>query len=757
MALKPSKMMYKRALGVLAVLVILGFGTGLVRLAKLQLIDGEMYRAKAEAQQLGDSSIQALRGTIYDRNMRPLAQSATAWKVFIDPSNIKNEKIAKMSGDEAQAALQVRRELVADGLSKILGVDKEEILKKAEKEKSGYQKIKSEVDLEEKQQVSEFIADNKLYDCIGIEPDTKRYYPFKTLASTIIGFTGTDDVGVEGLEHKYDDDLTGIPGRIISAKNGAMGSMPIEYTASYEAQQGTSLVLTIDETIQSLLEKELSKVYASSQANAAYGLVMDVKTGAILAMSNQPDYDLNEPYTIQDADVLAKIDKITDPAEKNQAVSTARQAQWRNRTISDTYEPGSVFKVITLASALEEGVVTESTRYTCVGGIQVADNYIKCHKHAGHGTQTLQQGLMNSCNPFFITVGQKLGAEKFFNYFEAFGFTEPTGIDLSGEAVPKAGATYHSRENFGISQLSSCSFGQTFQVSPIQMITAIAAIANGGKLMRPYVVAKKLDGDGNVIEETQPYVRRQVVSEQTARKVVDMMEAVVSDGTGRNANVAGYHVAGKTGTSQKIGAGNGKYIASFACVAPGDDPEIAILITVDEPVGQVNGGQLAAPVAAALVEGIMNYLGVEPEYSEKESRLIEIAAPSLVNSTVSAAQSVAKAHGFSVKVIGDGDHVVKQVPAYGQLMPQKGVIILYTDSRAEETVQVPDLTGMRLSAVQKIANEYGLNLKIAGNAFTGADILSYSQDIEKDTVVKYGTVVTVSFKSYSGVSDSIYG
>ena len=757
MALKPSKTMYKRSLGVLAALIILGFGTGLVRLAKLQLIDGEMYRAKAESQQLGDRSIQALRGTIYDRNMRPLAQSATAWKVFIDPSNIKNEKMEKMSATEAEAALMVRRELVADGLSKILSIDKEEILKKAEKIKSGYQKIKSEVTLEEKQQVSSFIAENKLYDCIGIEPDTTRYYPFKTLASTIIGFTGMDDVGVEGLEHKYDSELTGIPGRIISAKNGAMGSMPIEYTASYEPQQGTSLVLTIDETIQSLLEKELNKVYVSSEGNAAYGLVMDVKTGAILAMSNQPDYDLNDPYTILDAEVLARINKITDPAEKNQAVSFARQAQWRNRTISDTYEPGSVFKVVTLAAGLEEGVVNEKTTYTCVGGIQVADNFIKCHKHSGHGTQTLQQGLMNSCNPFFITVGQRLGTDKFFRYFEAFGFTEPTGIDLSGEATPKAGATYHNRDNFGISQLSSCAFGQTFQVSPIQMITAIAAIANGGKLMRPYVVAKKLDGDGNVIEETQPLVRRQVVSAQTARKVIDMMEAVVSDGTGRNANVAGYHVAGKTGTSQKIGAGNGKYIASFACVAPGDDPEIAILITVDEPVGQVNGGQLAAPVAAALVEGIMNYMGIEPEYSEKESSLIEVPAPSLVNATVTAATATAKEQNLSVKVIGDGDHVVRQVPSYGQLMPHKGVIILYTDSREEETVQVPALTGMRLSTVQKICNESGLNLKIWGNAFTGADILSYSQDIEPDTVVKYGAVVTVSFKSYSGVSDSIYG
>jgi len=754
---KLPKNLYKRALGVLACLIILGFGTGIVRLAKLQLIDGEMYRDKALEQQLGDRSIQALRGTIYDCNMRPLAQSATAWKAYIDPSSINSEEIKKLPADEAAAALEKRRKTIVEGLSEILGVDQAEILKKAEKVKTGYQKIKEQIPLAEKQKVSEFIIENKMYDCIGIEPDTKRYYPYKSLASTVIGFTGTDDIGVEGLEYEYDKELTGIPGRVISAKNGAMGSMPIEYTASYEAQEGTSLVLTIDETIQSLLEKELSKVYESSKANAAYGLVMDVKTGAILAMSNQPNYDLNEPFVIADENVLAKTNGIVDPKERDSAVSAARQAQWRNRAICDTYEPGSVFKVITLAAALEENVVNEKSTYSCSGGILVARNYIKCHKHSGHGLQTLQQGLMNSCNPFFIDIGQKLGVERFLRYFEGFGFTEPTGIDLSGEAVPKAGVTYHDSSSMGLSELSSSSFGQTFQVSPIQMITAIAAIANGGKLMKPYIVAKKLDGDGNVIEETQPTVRRQVISEQTARRVLDMMEAVVSDGTGRNANVAGYHVAGKTGTSQKIGAGNGQYVASFSCVAPGDDPEVAILIAVDEPVGQINGGQLAAPVAAALVEEVMNYMGVEPEYTDKESSLIEVAAPSLTNCTVSTAKTVAQKQGFSVKVIGNGDNVAQQVPSCGQLMPQKGIVILYTDNREEETVTVPDFTGMRLSAVQKLANDSGLNLKIAGNAFTGSDILSFAQDVEKGTVVKYGATIKVSFKAYSGVSDSIYG
>ena len=756
MASKPSKLMIKRAGILLALVLVLGFGTGMVRLAKLQLIDGEEYRQKAELQQLGDSSVQALRGTIYDCNGRILAQSATAWKVFIDPSNIKvNEK--DKTEDEIKAELEAKRRMISNGLAEILGVGAESVYEKSLKTTSGYQKIKGEVELESKNRVSEFISENEYYDCIGIEPDTKRYYPYNSLASTIIGFTGTDDVGIEGLEYKYDNVLTGIPGRVITAKNGTLGSMPIEYTASYAAQQGTSLVLTIDETIQSLLEAELEKAYESAQANAAYGLVMDVETGAILAMSNQPDYDLNDPYTILSESVLTEIDAIEDPTEKNEAVSVARQAQWRNRTISDTYEPGSVFKVITLAAALEEGVATKDMSYTCVGGIQVANNYIKCHKHEGHGRQNLQMALMNSCNPFFITVGQKLGVEKFCEYFEAFGFTETTGIDLSGEAVPKAGVTYHTQEKMGISQLSSCSFGQTFQISPIQMITAIAAIANGGKLMKPYIVAKQLDEEGNVIKETQPTVKRQVISESTADTVLGMMEAVVSAGTGKNAYVAGFHVAGKTGTSQKIGAANNQYVASFSCVAPGDDPKVAILIAIDEPVGQINGGQIAAPVAATLVEEVMAYLSVEPEYTEEEQTLIDVAAPAVTGRTVEDAKQIADDHNLKARVIGSGDNVVKQMPAFGQTMPRNGVVILYTDDRAEEMTTVPEFAGMSLSMARRSANDLGLNLKISGNAFSGSDILAYSQDISKDTQVPYGSVVTVYFKSYSGVSDSIYG
>lgn len=755
MARGVSKQMSKRATGLIIALLILGFGTGIVQLGNIQILNGTEYREKAESRYLGDSLVPALRGTIYDCNMNVLAQSASSWLVYIDPANITVSKKDKTKA-QIENDLNAKRELIANGLAQILDVDAQKVLERTKKN-TRYEKIKGEVELSLRNKVIEFIAENKLYNCIGVQVDTTRYYPYGSLASTLIGFTGDQDMGRAGLEAKYNDVLTGIPGRIISAKSASSGSVPIEYTSINDAQQGTSLVLTIDRTIQSKLETELEKAYESAKAKAAYGIVMDVKTGAILAMSNMPNYDPNNPSTVYSQTENDRIAEIEDEEERKAAISATVQEQRKNSVITASYEPGSVFKLVTLAAALEEGVVSESTTYNCVGGIQVPGHYIRCHKREGHGAQTLQMGLMNSCNPFFISTGQKLGTEKFYDYFEAFGFTEKTGIDLSGEAESKTGYAHHAREDFGLSQLSSYSFGQTFEVTPLQMITAVAAIANGGKLMTPYVVAKQLDEAGNVIAQTQPTMKRQVVSESTSKRVLTMMEAVVSAGTGKNAYVPGFHVAGKTGTSQKLHDGEGKYVSSFACVAPGDDPEIAILIAIDEPVGQINGGQIAAPVAASLVEEVMGYLGVDPEYNEKEQNLIDAAAPSLVGRTVDDAKDIAQSQDLTARVIGSGEIVVKQIPAYGQTMPQNGVVILYTDEREEETVVVPDFTGMSLSVARRSANNLGINIKISGNAFSGADILAYNQDIPKDTEVKYGQVVTVYFKSYSGLSDSLYG
>ena len=737
MQTRPSKRMATRAALAMAGLS-LAFLYGIGALIYAGLINGEENRLKAERNQLSDTQIAAERGTIYDSNMNVLAKSASAWLVYINPSQIKDD---------------TQKELVVNGLSQILGVDADSVRTKAEKTKTGYQKIAGEVETDVKEALEAYIdenSDNKLSTIIGIDPDTKRYYPYSSFASTIIGFTNSDDQGVGGIEMQYDDDLTGVSGRIITAKNAQQGSRSSDYETTYDAKPGESLVLTIDEVIQYYLEQGLEQALVDTGAKYAYGIVMDTDTGAILGMTSKPDFDLNNPRKISNAALSETIAAITDDTQRAQETTNALYAQWRNRTISDTYEPGSVFKTVVVSAALEEGVVDLNTTYTCTGGIQVADNYQRCWKPGGHGHETLTQGLMNSCNPFFITIGQSLGEERFYKYFEAFGFTEKTGIDLPAEAKPVAGKTYHALESMGISELSSSSFGQTFQVSPIQMITAVNTIANGGKLMQPYVVDSKLDSDGNVVYKTTPTVKRQVISEKTASTVADMMEQVVSIGTGKNAYVAGYHVAGKTGTSEKIGI-EGAYIASFAGFAPADNPEISILIAIDEPTGEHGGGAVAAPIAGMLLEKIMTYLNVEPQYEDDELSNISSVAPSLVGKSVGDAKvSAAK---FTVKVVGSGTKVISQTPAAGQQMRTGGVIVVYTEENAaKQTATVPNLCNMSMSQANSAAVNAGFNIRLSGTTNSG-EVLSYKQSVNAGEEAEIGSVITVYFKSNVDVQD----
>lgn len=737
MQTRPSKRMATRAALAMAGLS-LAFLYGIGALIYAGLINGEENRLKAERNQLSDTQIAAERGTIYDSNMNVLAKSASAWLVYINPSQIKDD---------------TQKELVVNGLSQILGVDADSVRTKAEKTKTGYQKIAGEVETDVKEALEAYIdenKENKLSTIIGIDPDTKRYYPYSSFASTIIGFTNSDDQGVGGIEMQYDDDLTGVSGRIITAKNAQQGSMSSDYETTYDAKPGESLVLTIDEVIQYYLEQGLEQALVDTGAKYAYGIVMDTDTGAILGMTSKPDFDLNNPRKISNAALSETIAAITDDTQRAQATTNALYAQWRNRTISDTYEPGSVFKTIVVSAALEEGVVDLNTTYTCTGGIQVADNYQRCWKAGGHGHETLTQGLMNSCNPFFITIGQSLGKERFYKYFEAFGLTEKTGIDLPAEAKPVAGKTYHALESMGISELSSSSFGQTFQVSPIQMITAVNTIANGGKLMQPYVVDSKLDSDGNVVYKTTPTVKRQVISEKTASTVADMMEQVVSIGTGKNAYVAGYHVAGKTGTSEKIGI-EGAYIASFAGFAPADNPEISILIAIDEPTGDHGGSTVAAPITGMLLEKILTYLNVEPQYEDDELSSISSVAPSLVGKTVGDAKVAASK--FTVKVVGSGEKVLSQTPAAGQQMRSGGVIVVYTEENAaKQTATVPNLCNMSMSQANSAAVNAGFNIRLSGTTNSG-EVLSYKQSVNAGEEAEIGSVITVYFKTTEDVQD----
>jgi stage V sporulation protein D (sporulation-specific penicillin-binding protein) len=489
-----------------------------------------------------------------------------------------------------------------------------------------------------------------------------------------------------------------------------------------------------------------------ADAKGAYGIVMDVKTGAVLGMACVSSFDPGNYQELGNAALREEIAGISDEAARQKAYNNAMMAQWRNGTIELTYEPGSVFKVITFSAALEEHVVDMNDTYTCTGSIQIANRRMRCHKRDGHGHETLTQGLMNSCNPFTITIGQKLGVEKFYQYLEGFGFTEPTGIDLPNEYAPKKGVNIHAKDRMHIVELASCSFGQSFEASPIQIISAVSAIANGGKLMQPYVVAKELDEDGHVIKENQPIVRRQVISEDTAKKVAGMMEQVVSAGTGKNGYVAGAHVAGKTGTSQKLSVGEG-YVASFSCFAPADNPQVALLIAIDEPKGRINGGQIASPPAADIMEKVLTYKNIEMRYTEKEQEELGGTAPNMTQKEIGLAKETLEKAEFRVKVIGDGEQVLHQIPEPGQTIAKGGLMILYTEgSSAGQRVTVPKLTGMTIAQAEKEALAAGLNIKLTGNYNSNA-LITFQQSIPAGDEAALGETVTVHFVSNNGVID----
>ena len=542
------------------------------------------------------------------------------------------------------------------------------------------------------------------------------------MASSVIGFTNYDGDGVYGLEAYYNDELSGKNGRVITAKDAVSNELPSDYATSVEAVDGNSLVLTINQNIQYTLEKGLSRTLEEYQCKGAYGVVMDVETGAVLAMSSLPDFDINNPYDITYSKTQKELDAIKDDEKRAEARKEAQANQWDNFTVSSVYEPGSVFKVFMSCAALEENVVTLDTTYNCTGQITVEDRIMHCHYHPGHGLQNLTQGLENSCNPFFITIGQRLGGHNYYKYFEGFGFTEKTGIDLPSENR----SLFVSESDLSSKvTLSSASFGQTNSLTPIQVCTALAAVANGGRLMQPYLVSSVLDANGNTIEKTQPNEVRQVISEETAEKVLKMMKSVVDNGTGKNAYVAGYGVGGKTGTSTKLSESSDtdtKYIVSFGAVAPTDDPKVAALILIDEPNQDLGGGTLCAPIAAEVIETAMKEYGIE-------------------------------AAGFEYQVIGDGSEVVKQSPAASTKIPSGGTVILYTESQSSQTVEVPDFTGLTVSEVNALAASKNLNVEFSGSGLESANSSAYRQSEESGTVVEIGSVITVTFKNNDSVLD----
>ena len=476
---------------------------------------------------------------------------------------------------------------------------------------------------------------------------------------------------------------------------------------------------------------------------------MNCNTGEILGMASMPDFNPNEPYVICDEETVALLETLKGTDEYNTALSNAQYAQWRNKAISDTYEPGSVFKPITCSACLEEGIVTTNTTLNCTGSFPVANRRYNCHKHAGHGTQTLAQGMMNSCNPFFISMGQRLGTDKFYEYFEAFGLTEPTGIDLPGESA----SIYHSGSGLGIVELASSSFGQSFNVTPIQLITAFSATVNGGYLVQPHLVSRIIDDEGNIIESHDNNIKRQVISEETSELIADMLEKVVSDGTGKNGYLEGYRIGGKTGTSEKLSAtiasGQRKYVASFCAVAPADDPQIVILIALDEPAESKHmGGQIAAPTVKSVLQDVLPYLGIEPVYSEKDMQALDMSTPDVINATVDNAKASITSAGLSVRVIGEGDTIIRQVPGAGHIIPSKGTVIIYTDGQQENIkTTVPNFSNMTPGQANQAAASAGLNIRFSGADSKSSTAYANGQSIAAGASVDQGTVVTVEFLS----------
>ncbi len=753
----PSQQMWTRMICVLLGILIFGFGASGVSLVNIMLINGNKYATLAAEQQLSTTAIDAKRGTIYDCNGNILATSATVWTVYITPKDIEDDNEAR---------------LIADGLAPILEMDAEEIYNKAKKN-TAYEKIKKKVEETTAAKVREFISQNNVGSIVGLDEANKRYYPNGSLASAVLGFVGDDNQGLGGVEYQYDSLLSGVPGKVVSSKNARGSDMPFNYETMVEAQQGNAVTLTIDSYVQYCVEKHLEEAIEINRAtNRGSAIVMNVNTGAVLGMATKPDFDPNEPFAVTNEYTLSlleeykeeKAEETQEDSKESEASSQTQQEdsetayekayqaavneQWRNKAISDVYDPGSVFKTVTGSSAIEEGLVNDQSSFNCPGYIVIAGTRYNCHKREGHGHQNLSNIFENSCNPAFIEIGQRLGVNKFYQYFKAYGMNQRTGIDLPGEAS----SIFYTDKNMGPVELASESFGQTFQITPIQMITAVCAIANGGTMVKPHVLKEVADVNGNITRTEEIAEVRQVISKETSKKMCTMLQSVVENGSGRNAYVAGYRMAGKTGTSQKISeVAEGermKYVASFCGFAPADSPEYAVIVMIDEPHGaNIYGSAVAAPVASSIMKEILPYLGVEAAYTADEYEELNTTVPSVQGKSVDEARDAIVKAGLSTRVVGDGETVVAQNPLGGSTSPTNGTIVLYTVEDYEpEKVTVPDLTNMSVSGVVSTAASAGINVEISGVVSGASGSISYHQEVEAGTQVDRGTVVRVSFR-----------
>lgn len=701
------------------------------RLFDLQITRHEELQGKAVNQQTRRTVVTANRGTIYDAGGNILAISSSAETIILSPLEIDN------AVNDTEDPVSWTKESLAAGLAEILGKDASAIRKRMDNVKSQYEVIQLRADEDTAAKVRSYVDENKIAG-VHLVADTKRYYPYGSLAAQVIGFVGDENTGLYGLEAYYEKELEGQSGLVISSKDQAENDMLYTYEQYFAAKNGSDLTLTLDTTIQYYLEKGIeSMVDKFSAANGASGIVMDAKTGGILAMASYPNYDLNDFLTVSDQTLQERIER------GESTVADMQLLQWRNKALNDTYEPGSTFKILTLSAALEEGVVDKTTTVNCGGSVSISGYTIHCSNKNGHGLQTLVQSVGNSCNPAFINYGLRIGSEKFYEYMRSFGLMNTTGIDLGGEAV----GVFAADSSFTQLDLACYAFGQNFTVTPLALIAAQAACVNGGYLYTPYLVERITDSDGNVTYRHDDTPVRQVISEQTSATVRECLEYVVASGTGKNGQVAGYRIGGKTGTADK--GQTGDVVVSFLCFAPADDPQVIMLITMDTPSRAtgtyVSGGNMVAPTASTVMAEILPYLGVEPSYSAEELLGMDTTVPNVIGMSVEEAKAKLKDRALSYKIVGDGETITDQTPAGGAIIPGKSSVILYVgEEKSTDKCVVPHLIGKTPSEANTTATAAGLLIRFSGT--TGSESSSVrvlSQSIDEGTEVEAGTVITV--------------
>ena len=793
-ARRANQIVRSRTVLVMLLLGIMTFAALFWRLYDLQIRQHAELQEKAISQQTRSAVVSASRGTIYDRNLNTLAISATAETVLVSPLDIE-KSVESQKEEQAKAAQKAAdkgqdytppvlrdQSYIARGLSRILGLEQGAIEERMEKTNSQYEILKKKTDQTISDEVRRFIngetdpEGNEVPEKqrvklrgVWLQPDSKRYYLYSSLASGVIGFVNGDGIGSVGLEVKYDDTLTGTAGYTISARNASGSELLYNYEQYYDAENGHSLVLTLDANVQLSLENGLENMLKKYDAkNGGTGIVMDVNTGAIIAMASYPNYDLNDYSTIFDAALQKKLDADLEKIDANRstyesekayadarakAINSAMQSQWRNKCIDSTYEPGSTFKPITLAAALEEGKVSKSSTFYCGGYTTVPgwSDRIWCSNHSGHGQQTLIEAVGHSCNPAFIKMGLSIGTETYYKYLKSFGLMDKTGIDMIGEV--KGLFVDEDYFNSQVVSLASYSFGQTFNVTPIELIRAQAACINGGYLYEPYIVDQVLDEDGNVLSQHDTTPVRQVISEETSAIVREALEYVVSSGSGKNGQVAGYRIGGKTGTADKTGTRKTtrEVVVSFMCFAPADDPQYIMLLTMDTPSRNtgtaVYGGTMVAPTASQIMGEILPALGIEPDYSAEELSGADAAVPYVVGKTAEEAKAALKSAGFTYRTVGSGETVTDQTPAGGAIVPNNASVVLYLGAEKSDTPStVPDVTGKTPTEANKALTNAGLIMKVAGaTSASGGSVTAISQNAEAGSQLPAGSVVTVRF------------